>query len=51
MEKKPRKLEILVEDILIPYPEIYWTAEVFLNEPKHGGYLFSVDLDVDGNGK
>jgi AraC-like DNA-binding protein len=56
---------ILGEDVIIPYPETYWTAEVLFHRhdgseynPEnlyqgdnnagrvHGGYLFSVDLDV-----
>ncbi|GHV40115.1 hypothetical protein FACS189490_04830 [Clostridia bacterium] len=44
---------ILGEDVIIPYPQKYWTAEVFLNgyiEPS-SGYLFSVELDFDGGGK
>ena len=37
---------MLAQDVLIPYPEKYWTAEVFLNGHAQGGtaYLFSAAL-------
>jgi hypothetical protein len=34
---------ILGEGVCIPYPEKYWTAEVLLNDPNCGGFLFSVN--------
>lgn len=43
---------ILGENVPIPYPEKYWTAEVLFDriggkpDEVRGGYLFSVDLDV-----
>ena len=38
---------ILGQGVTIPYPEIYWTAEVFLNGCEHPStaYIFSVALD------
>lgn len=48
---------ILGEGVCIPYPEKYWTAEVFFAHGDikpgevRGGYLFSVDLGADGGGK
>ena len=38
---------ILSQDVCIPYPEKYWTAEVFFqgSQKESSGYLFSVILD------
>lgn len=39
---------MLGQGVMIPYPDKYWTAEVFLNghEKESTAYLFSAELDV-----